>query len=89
LLLDRGAHVSEVDHDGWTALHHAGFRGSGAVAQLLLRRGADPMARSQTFCTPLHVACVAAQRETVALLVLAGTQLDYKVSSGVDASRFL
>ena len=78
MLLDRGAHVSETDHDGWTALHHAGFRGHGAVVQLLLRRGADPAIRTQTFCTPLHVACVAAQRETVALLVLAGSQLDFK-----------
>ncbi len=69
--------MSETDHDGWTALHHAAFRGHGPVVSLLLRRGGDVAIRTQTFCTPLHVACVAAQRETIALLVLAGSQLDF------------
>ena len=44
LLLDVGAPIDARGELGGTALHHAAWRGRGGTVDLLLRRGADPLA---------------------------------------------
>ena len=57
-LLDDGAAVDVFSEDGWTPLHLAAFFGHGKIAELLLARGADVLARSlnSNANTPLHAA---------------------------------
>jgi ankyrin repeat protein len=38
VLADHGADLDAQDHDGWTPLMHAAFRGRAAVVRLLLVR---------------------------------------------------
>ena len=52
LLLDRGADVNGADKSGYRALHSAAFLGHFGVADLLIRRGADPKARALNADTP-------------------------------------
>ncbi len=65
--------INQVDHDGWTALHHAAYNGRTSSIALLMKRGADIGAKNQLLCTPLHVACSAGQREAIALLIGLGS----------------
>src|ERR1043166_3761222 len=57
-LVDEGAAVDVYSDDGWTPLHLAAFFGHLKMAELLLSRGADVLARSlnSTANTPLHAA---------------------------------
>lgn len=56
-LLDRGADISAVDHQGRSALHHyAGAPGTTPCLKLLLERGVDPTLRDSTGKTALDVA---------------------------------
>lgn len=54
-LLDRGATINAADEDQRQALHYAARNGQsdGAVVELLLERGADPVAASKDGVTPL------------------------------------
>jgi ankyrin repeat protein len=56
-LLDAGADVSAVAHDGTTPLHWAVFRQRADVVSVLLDGGADPNARAARGETPLIGAC--------------------------------
>jgi ankyrin repeat protein len=57
-LLDDGAAVDVYSDDGWTPLHLAAFFGHVKIAEQLLSRGADVLARSlnSNANTPLHAA---------------------------------
>ena len=52
LLLNVGADVNAKDKSGYRALHSAMFQGRPEVVELLLRRGADPLARGPSNDTP-------------------------------------
>jgi GNAT superfamily N-acetyltransferase len=56
LLLDAGAPLDARGDLGGTALHHAAWNGRGGTVDLLLRRGADPLALAPEPAagTPLH-----------------------------------
>ena len=61
------------DDDGWTPLHHAALRDAGAVAGLLLARGADQglecaASRGRFGETPADVAAEEGSSETLELL---------------------
>jgi ankyrin repeat protein len=56
MLLDRGAPIDARNEWGWTPLFFAVTRRHPDVADLLLRRGANPNARSRSGTTPLSEA---------------------------------
>lgn len=79
--------VRAYSHDGWTPLHLAAFFGHAEVARLLLDRGADVNARSQSdrFAranTPLHAAAANRQVEVARLLVERGADVNARDGSG-------
>ena len=67
------AHKADLNvgrpQDGWTPLHEAAERGSKAIAELLLKAGADVNAKEKNGMTPLHLAVSRDQRELVELLL--------------------
>lgn len=58
LLLDAGADVQQRGFNDYTVLHHAACRDDAQAVSLLLRRGADPHARTRIdhYATPLEEA---------------------------------
>lgn len=76
-LLDRGMDVDIRDAEGRTPLMTAAAFGSLEAAELLIVRGADPMARdSQNADTPLHFAALAGRIEIAKLLLSHGAAID-------------
>ena len=65
LLLDAGASLSAVDHDGMTALHHACRKGDHAMVQLLLDAGSDVLQKSYGGQTPTSIAEMYDHEETL------------------------
>jgi ankyrin repeat protein len=57
LLLDHGADLqAHGDWKNWTPLHWAAYRGHAAVVELLLARGADPLAVDEEGQSPHDLA---------------------------------
>jgi len=77
-LLGEGAAVDVFSDDGWTPLHLAAFFGHGKIAELLLARGADVLARSlnSNANTPLHAALANNQKMIAGLLIGAGADVN-------------
>lgn len=76
-LLDRGMDVDIRDGEGRTPLMAAAAFGSTEAAELLIARGADPMARdSQNADTPLHFAALAGRIEIARLLLAHGAEVE-------------
>lgn len=63
-----GVDVSAGDEFRWTALHHAAAGGHPECVNRLLRRGADPDARSVDGLAPLHVAAGGGREPSIAAL---------------------
>src|SRR5206468_210133 len=57
-LLELGANVNAVDHDGMTLLQHSVYRSTVAVTRDLVRRGARTNVTDQNGATPLMQALV-------------------------------
>jgi ankyrin repeat protein len=68
LLLAHQVDVNAVT-EGWTPLHEAAAMGNKAIAELLLKAGADVHARNNNGYTPLHVAVEHRQPELAELLL--------------------
>lgn len=69
---------------GATPLHAAAFHGGLGVAELLLRYGADPAAKTRGGVTPLHSAAWDGDIEMAELLLDWGADIDARRSSGVS-----
>uniref|UniRef100_A0A182J4C9 Uncharacterized protein n=1 Tax=Anopheles atroparvus TaxID=41427 RepID=A0A182J4C9_ANOAO len=68
--------VHAVDNDGYTALHKACYNDNPTMAKILLRYGADPMARTAMGWTPLHSACKWNNAACVALVLQHGADVN-------------
>lgn len=87
-LLDEDPELARArSADAATALHFAAFFGQPEAARLLLERGADPHAVSETFgsVTPLHSAAAARNRDTIRALLAAGADPNARQQGGFTA----
>jgi ankyrin repeat protein len=92
---NRAAELLSLDHqqakayspDGFTALHLACFFGHPNLAEMLLRYGADPNARSRNAMavTPLHSAAAARKQRSVEWLVEYGADINAVQQGGWTA----
>ena len=87
LLDDDAELVRARSVDTGTALHFAAFFGQPEAARLLLERGADPHAVSETFgdVTPLHSAAAARNGDAVRALLAAGADPNARQGGGFTA----
>ncbi len=92
---NRAAELLSLDHeqakafspDGYTALHLACFFGHPNLAEMLLRYGADPNARSRNAMSvlPLHSAAAARKQRTIEWLVEYGADVNATQQGGWTA----
>lgn len=61
MLLNNGADLHSITHDGQTALHRAAQRGHGGIVTALLQNSADVRARTSSGMTPEDLASVHGQ----------------------------
>lgn len=83
-ILDYNADVNMIDYNGWTALHHAAFKGDFEACAELIRNGANVNAYSTSIKTPLHLAANYNHPEIIHLLAQSGANLE-----GISNDEFL
>lgn len=91
LLIEHGADVNApcAAREGETPLLRALWRSNHAAVELLLAARADVSLRHPVHrWTPLHVACMTRDRQSVALLVAAGADVNVPDADGVSAVAF-
>ena len=85
-LLNRGALAGEANGNGYTALHWAAFHGNMAVADLLIRNGADVNAGTEKkFETPIYKALSNGNLRVAEFLESFGASIPEKVRKRVTA----
>jgi uncharacterized protein len=87
LLLAAGADVNDRAGSGVSALTLAAFSGHGAVARLLLDKGADPDAAGAGY-TALHAAALRGDEATVKALIARRANLNARLTNGSPVRRF-
>ncbi|MCC6989424.1 MAG: ankyrin repeat domain-containing protein [Acidobacteria bacterium] len=87
LLAEAGARLDDRAADGNNALALATFNGQGAVARLLLERGADPNADGAGY-TALHAAALRADLDTARTLLAHGANPNALLTKGSSVRRF-
>ncbi len=77
-----------VNKHGWTPLHYAATGGHARVAAFLIGAQADIHAESPNGTTPLMMAAMYGNAETVKLLLESGAQPDRRNAQGLSAEDF-
>ena len=80
-LIERGADMDAIDHDGWTALHFAATLGNQSSCEILLRKGANPNVQNKYGYTPLMTTGKYGQYEIFKLLL--ESSADTKISNKI------
>ncbi|XP_044531324.1 ankyrin repeat domain-containing protein 6 [Gracilinanus agilis] len=80
-LINKGAKVA-VTKDGNTALHEASWHGFSQSAKLLVKAGANVLARNKAGNTALHLACQNSHPQSTRVLLLGGSRPDLKNNAG-------
>ncbi|PNJ60226.1 ANKRD6 isoform 15, partial [Pongo abelii] len=68
--------------DGNTALHEASWHGFSQSAKLLVKAGANVLAKNKAGNTALHLACQNSHSQSTRVLLLAGSRADLKNNAG-------
>lgn len=64
-MIEAGAEINQQDKQGWTPLNWAAGSGQLEIVNLLLERGADPLAAGRDLRTPQMIALAAGHAEVV------------------------
>jgi len=86
MLVAAGAQVNDSLPDGTSALTLAVHSGNGAVAMLLLEKGADPNEAAIGYA-PLHAAVLRGEDEVVRALLVHGANADAPITAGMPIRR--
>jgi ankyrin repeat protein len=87
LLLKAGAEINDTDASGSSALVVAAHSGQGALAQMLLDRGADPNHAGAGY-TALHAAVLRGDASLVKALLAKGANPDTRLASGTPVRKY-
>uniref|UniRef100_A0A8C0WS43 Ankyrin repeat domain-containing protein 6 n=1 Tax=Castor canadensis TaxID=51338 RepID=A0A8C0WS43_CASCN len=80
-LIQEGCALDRQDKDG-TALHEASWHGFSQSAKLLIKAGANVLARNKAGNTALHLACQNSHSQSTRVLLLGGSRADLKNNAG-------
>jgi ankyrin repeat protein len=78
LLLDFGADIKHKDYEGYNVLHYSAKFGSSKLCKKLTRAGADVSGFTMNNYSPIHIAALYSQTESLAAILQ--TAEDMKVS---------
>ena len=84
-LLDRGADISQKNHEGWTVLIFAAKGGHNDVIELLLEKGVVVDEKSRVGRTALTFAAAEGKTDTVEFLLAKGAVIDETANNGRTA----
>ena len=84
-LVARGAAVNKI---GWSALHYAATSGQVRISAFLIGAGADVNAESPNGTTPLMMAAMYGNSDTVKLLLESGAEAYLRNDQGLSAEDF-
>ena len=81
-IIDCEAEIDNIDANGWTALHHAAYKGNYETAQVLLESGARIDAFSNSKKCPIHFAALNNNYEILRLLIDKGAYIEALTDEG-------
>ena len=80
LLLEKGADVSIIDFDGYTALHHALFMCCNTeIIKMLVRAGSPLESRTEAGETPLYFALRNYNKDSISFLIQSGVNINSSI----------